>query len=408
VSGSVLVLVSPRQRGLDLAAALPELLERTLVVTGGPLPAGSDRVAGHALAQPYEPDRVVAVARELAAGHRVDRVVSFAEADVLPAARLRTLWDLPGQRGASAAAYRDKLLMRRYAEEAGLPGPRFAGVETAADVRAFARAHGLPAVCKPRSASGSVGVRILRDGADLDALPDTLPHHLVESFVPGEVVHVDGLWAGGRPVFALPAAYTELGCLAHLADQGGGSALLSGGHPWHRPLTDALWQVVRALPAAPELVLHAEFFMPDSGPPVLCEIASRLPGHPIPPMLDRALGVSLRDTWLRLSAGLPVDLDQLARAAADPRPVANFGLPPRRGVLDALPRHAPDDCAGWVHDLMPLFAPGERWDDSRYAERKSGDFVLTWTVTADDHEQLARRIDTSAELFTAHTRWIPA
>src|SRR5205814_6916724 len=136
------------------------------------------------------------------------------------AARLRDLLDLPGQRGPSAAAYRDKALMRAHIDAAGLPGPRWQCVETAAEVRDFATRFGLPLVVKPRSSSGSVGVRVLRTEPELAGLPAALPGHLAEQFVPGEVVHVDGLLVSGRRVFALPAAYTELGCLAHLQDSG--------------------------------------------------------------------------------------------------------------------------------------------------------------------------------------------
>lgn len=401
----ILILVSPRQRGLDLRRAVPDALERCLVVTGGPTPVGTEQTAGAVHLRRYDADAIVTAAERLARDHHVDRVVSFAEADVLPAARLRELWDLPGQQGASAEAYRDKLLMRRHTTAAGLPGPAFAAVETAADVSRFVAAHGLPVVCKPRSSSGSTGVRILRTRADVAALPTVLPYHLVEEYVDGEVVHVDGVWVDGRPVFALPARYTGLGCLAHLTDSGSGSALLDRSHPWHTPLVRELWNVVAALPAAPALVLHAEFFVAAGRRPVLCEIASRLPGHPIPPMIDRALGVPLREAWLRLAAGLPVDLGALAAAAENPPAVANVGLPPRHGVLACLPVRVPSACAGWVHDLEPLCAPGEEWDAERYAARKSGDFVLTWTVTAPDADLLATRIDDSVRLIGNQVRW---
>jgi hypothetical protein len=401
----IIVLAGPHERDLDLTRAVPDAVERCLVVTGGPMPAGSERAAAVAQVHRYDADSIVAAARHLAIGHPVERVVSFAEADVLAAALLREEWDLPGQRSTGAVAYRDKLAMRRHTAAAGLAGPAFAAVETTADVRRFVAEHGLPAVCKPRSGSGSAGVRVLHTPADVAALPQALPYHLVEGYVAGEVVHVDGVWAGGGPLFALPATYTDRGCLAYLSDRGSGSALLAADHPWHLSLVTALWNVVRALPAAPDLVVHAEFFVGPDTPPVLCEIASRLPGHPIPPMIDRALGVSLRDTWFRLGAGLPVDLGALAAAAAHPPAVANYGLPPRLGELVALPDAVPAECADWVRDLRVLGVPGERWDESRYAARRSGDFVVTWTVTAADHGSLGARLTDSARRLGETIRW---
>lgn len=401
----ILILVSPRQRTLDLRAALGEELGRTLILTGGPLPVGAeDAVSTVSLAQ-YDTDGIVAAGLHLAERHRIERVVSYAESDVIAAARLRELLGVKGQRPVSAAAYRDKALMRRHAAAAGLHGPRSWCVEQASQVRAFAEVHGMPVVLKPRSASGSVGVRILEDGAAIRALPESLPNHIVEEYVPGAVVHVDGLMVAGKPVFALPAAYTEAGCLAHLEDQGSGSSLLAPDHPWYAPLTEELWKVVRALPSAEDLLLHAEFFVSEGRDPVLCEIASRLPGHPIPPMLDRALGTGLQQVWTRVAAGLEVDTEALSARAGEGRSVANYGLPPRLGTLASLPESPPPECARWVHDLATGHAPGDVWDVERYARRKSGDFVLTWTVTAPDSATLEDRLNRSAQLLEERVEW---
>jgi hypothetical protein len=383
-------------------AALGARAGDCLVVTGGPQPPGA---AGSVRPSTYDTASIVAAGRKLARGRPVERVVSFAETDVLAASTLRAELGLPGQQPTSAAAYRDKALMREYTTGAGLPGPRWWRVEDASQVREHVATHGLPLVLKPRSSSGSVGVRILRGPADVDRLPAELPGHVLEEFVDGTVVHVDGLMVAGRPLFALPAVYTDLGCLAHLADHGSGSHLLPMGHRWFEPLVTELWRVVAALPSAPNLVLHAEFFVRDDHRPVLCEIASRLPGHPIPPMIDRALGVDLRSEWLRLEVGLPVDVDALAAAAATAPPVANYGLPPRRGTLVALPSAAPPEYSSWIHDLDVLARSGETWDKERYAARKSGDFVLTWTVSAPDSDSLASRMERSAEALAGSVRW---
>jgi hypothetical protein len=388
----IAVLVSPRQRGLDLLSALGDDVERCVVITGGPVPVGAERAAALVTVSDYRTEKIVRATIEFP----VERVVSFAEADVLAAAELRDRLDLPGQHGDSARAYRDKVMMRQHALEAGLPTPDFATVETAQDVHQFARLHGLPLVLKPRSSSGTVGVRILRSLADLS---DKLPNHIVEAFVPGEVVHVDGLVVGGEPVFALPAAYTELGCLAHWSDLGSGSYLLPPDYPWFQQLVDELWHVVDAFPSAPDLLLHAEFFVVPGERPVLCEIASRMPGHPIPPMLDRALGLDLRETWLRIGSGLPVDLDAIRSAAARATPVANFGLPPLAGTLVSLPNQPRVD---WLHDFTVLAEPGFHAD---YDTRKSGDFVLTWTVTAPDEAVLRKRLEESAGLLERQVVW---
>jgi hypothetical protein len=401
----ILVLQSPRQRPIDLAAALPG--HRCAVVIAESAVDGPLGAAAVGTVASYWTPEIVAAGLELAARHRIGRVVSFAEADVLAAAVLRDRLDLPGQRSSSAHAYRDKAWMRACTDQAGVPGPRWAPVTHREHVVAFVRTHGLPAVLKPRRSSGSVGVRVLRGAAELATLPAALPDHLVEQYVEGKLVHVDGMLADGERVFALPSEYTEHGCLAHWADAGSGSLLIPHSDSRHAPLVDALWAVVDALPPAPDLLLHAEFFVAPDRPPVLCEIASRLPGHPIPPMIDRALGRSLREVWLRHAGGASIDLTGVRAALAGSPLVANFGLPPRLGTLLSMPAAVPAETQHWIHDLLPIAGVGDTWDAARYGARKSGDFVLTWTVTANDLPTLRARLARSAELFEAVVRWGP-
>lgn len=396
----ILLLVSPRQGGMDLTAVLGERARDCLIVTTGSQRSEWLGARETVVVAEYRTDELVSAGLWLARRYGISRVVSFAEADVLAAAILRGVLDVRGQAPASAEAYRDKATMRSCIQRSGSVGPAWATVEEPADVVAFLRRRSGHAVVKPRRGSGSIGVRVI-DSSDVPELPSSLPNHIVEEFVSGEMVHVDALQLDGEQIFALPAVYTELGCLAHLHDRGSGSALMDRTDPRHGPLVRALWEVVDALPAAPDLMLHAEFFQPPDGPPIFCEVAARLPGHPIPPMIDRALGINLRTLWLRHQAGEPIDVAQLRRRADQVTPVANYGLPPRRGTLLQVPNRAPSGCEDWVHDVVALARPGEIWDAQRYASRKSGDFVATWTVTADNARQLHERVERAARGFEA-------
>jgi biotin carboxylase len=103
-------------------------------------------------------------------------------------------------------ASRDKTLMRGLFRAAALPQPAYVVVAPGGDVVAAADEVGYPAVVKPVSRAASQGVIRVDDaaqaemaGARIRAILNNAPENLlVESFVPGEEVAVEGLLRAGR------------------------------------------------------------------------------------------------------------------------------------------------------------------------------------------------------------------
>jgi biotin carboxylase len=103
-------------------------------------------------------------------------------------------------------ASRDKTLMRGRFRAGALPQPAYVVVAPGGDVVAAAGEVGYPAVVKPVSRSASQGVIRVDDaaqaqvaGARIRAILNDAPENLlVESFVPGEEVAVEGLLRAGR------------------------------------------------------------------------------------------------------------------------------------------------------------------------------------------------------------------
>ena len=291
----------------------------------------------------WDEDVIVENALALERTYGLDRVIGLGEVDILAAARIRDLLDLPGQRSPSAHAYRDKLAMRRAAAAAGVAVPAFAPVGSPADVVDFLRQHGGPVMVRPRFGGGSVGICQVNDAAQAAAvsIEDHPGGYLVEAYVPGPMFHVDALRAGGVIELAVPSAYLGDGCLAHWSDAAGGSWTLSPGHPLHDRLVQATARVLDALPGPDDLTVHAEFFL-NGDDIVLCEVAARGGGIPIPAMLVRRLGADIRGLWARVQLGLPVDWAAVRQHLASAPLVANVGVPPHNGRLRAYPtRHRP-------------------------------------------------------------------
>jgi hypothetical protein len=399
----ILILLSPRHAGLPFGEWLPEKTGQLLVVTARDVEPGPGFVDAETVPDYVDDASVLRAARRLGQRHQVTRVLALAEVDIERAALLREELGVPGQRPGSACAYRDKVLMKELAAGGGIGVPAFAPVSSEADVTVFMAAHPGPVVVKPRRGSGSAGVTVLRDPEDLRSVAGQLRSgcYEVEEFVSGRLCHVDALHVNGEPVIALPSVYTAGGCLSHWTDSGNGSWTVEPGDPLHARLVAETWRLVDVLPAAPSLFVHAEFFVTNAKQIVLCEVAGRVGGTPIPAMLEVVLGLDPRHLWARVECGLPVDLAAVRAHARSAPLIANFGLPPKNGRITRVPLEPPVGTEAFT----VLCAPGEDWSGARYRARKSGDFVATWLVTAHVHDDLRALLGQTAADVEAAFGW---
>ena len=159
-------------------------------------------------------------------------VVGVDDQGVMAAALGAERLGLPHNPPAAVARTRDKAAMRRAFTQAGVPQPRFALLPSGADVAAVARDVGFPCVVKPLGLSGSRGVIRADDGEQARAAAERVrailvaaderadAPLLVESYLPGVEVAVEGLLRGGRlevlAVFDKPDLLE--GCLLYTSD----------------------------------------------------------------------------------------------------------------------------------------------------------------------------------------------
>ena len=151
-------------------------------------------------------DAIVALDRRT----RLDAVVPVDESGVLVAALAGARLGLQHNEPAAVAATRDKSLLRSRLAAAGVEQPRYALLEPADDPGAVAAGVGFPAVLKPLPLSASRGVIRVDDpaaartaAARVRAIVEAAGEDprrplLVERFVPGAEVAVEGLLRAGE------------------------------------------------------------------------------------------------------------------------------------------------------------------------------------------------------------------
>lgn len=141
----------------------------------------------------------------------VRAVLPLDDSGALLAAEVGAALGLPHNRPEAAEAARDKYRMRSLLAAGGARVPGFRRHTTAEDVRAIATEAPFPCVVKPLRRSGSQGVIRADDEEELAAAIGRLrrileageasegPHpFLVEEYLPGQEVALEGLLDGGR------------------------------------------------------------------------------------------------------------------------------------------------------------------------------------------------------------------
>jgi biotin carboxylase len=252
---------------------------------------------------------------------------------------------LPHNPPAAARRAADKHALRGALAAAGVPVPSFRRFAADGDAEGAAREASYPCVLKPLVFSASRGVIRADDPASFVAawrriaklLRDSVPERrareedagraiLVESFVPGAEVAVEGLLRGGRlevlAVFDKPDPldgpfFEET---IYVTPSRHPPALVARVEELTAAATRALGLV--------EGPVHAELRLPPAGPVVL-EVAARSIGGLCSRTLRFGAGVTLEEVLVAHAMGLP--LDAIRREA---RASGVMMLPiPRRGVL---------------------------------------------------------------------------
>ncbi len=299
----------------------------------------------------------------------------------------------------AVAATRDKAAMRERLAAASLPQPAYRIVAHGADIASAATEVGYPCVVKPVSRSASQGVIRVDDaiqaaaaGIRIRAIVGDGPEPLlVERFVPGAEVAVEGLLLGGRlevlAVFDKPDPmdgpfFEETIYVA----------------PSRQPasvLADLEATVARAAAALGlrEGPVHAELRIGTAGALMILELAARSIGGLCARALRFGAGVSLEEVIIRHALGL--GLDGLAR---ETQASGVMMLPIRSaGVLDRVSGQERALAIDGVVGVEISIASGRPVVPLPEGDRYLG-FVFARGPTAQDVEDALRRAEACLEV----------
>jgi biotin carboxylase len=241
-------------------------------------------------------------------------VLGFSEPHIIAAAMLAEELGLPGPGVRAALISRNKLMQREAFGRARLAQPEYRHARDVETAESFAAGR-YPVVLKPLSNSGSLGVRIVGNAAELRSWVHEQPadtSFLVEEFLDGPELSVEALVVDGRPVFEnITAKTTSQGPyrveLAHHIP-----ALVTPQE------TAAVAELLRGVLTAMGMgtgMVHLEFIQRPEGPYIV-EIATRTPGDYLMDVIEAGTGVDLYDAAIAAACGKPLDLPPVATPAS--------------------------------------------------------------------------------------------
>ncbi|GAA2419845.1 acetyl-CoA carboxylase biotin carboxylase subunit family protein [Streptomyces mauvecolor] len=275
-----------------------------LTTEDGLAPLAQDSAVATVVVPDLDYDTLLGPARRIAEEHGpFAGIVGVSEFDLLTAARLRAALDVPGWNTDYVRRFRDKTVMKKWVDLAGVRVPRY--LEVGADTTApqLVAQLGLPLVLKPRDGAASRGVRLIRTESELTGALAELAgeEYEAEEYVEGRIHHVDGIRLGGRYHFVTVSEYVNT-CLDFARGTPLGSVLLDPG-----PLRTELAGFAHDCLDALELwdgPFHLELIVTPAGEAVFLEVGLR-PGGAGVPFLHRDLyGIDLFGEAFRTTLGI--------------------------------------------------------------------------------------------------------
>ncbi len=331
---------------------------------------------------------------ELAERRSLDAVVGVDDQGVELAALAAARLGLPHNPPEAVAASRNKAAMRHALEGSGVRQPSWRPVRPGDDAARLAEAVGWPCVVKPLTLAASRGVIRADDRAEVAAAveraraiaataqPHDDPSVLVERYIEGDEVAIEGLLRGGRletlAVFDKPdpleGPYFEETIYVTPSRKDGETL---------RSVKDATARAAAAL-GLTEGPLHAEVRINQDGP-WLIEIAARSIGGLCSRALRFGLGMTLEEVLLRHALGRP--LDDLSQAS--PASGVMMIPIPAKGILKEVRGQDEARTVTGLEGLTITIGPGRPVTPLPEGDRYLG-FLFATGDTAEEVESVLR------------------
>lgn len=335
-------------------------------------------------------------------------IIATHEIDILRAARLRQLLQLPGQSYESATAFRQKTIMKGILKQKGIKRiPLFQSTKSPADVIDFMGKNFFPVVIKPDLGTGSEGIAILKNKDDVflylkqsSIFQANQPIDMqIEEYINGKMYHINGFILNGEIISCWPSVYPHQS-IGMVEGKFASSYLLHSTNPLVPRLNTYAQQVLKALPTPLHTPFHLEVFINQDNEIIFCEIASRIGGKGVRQSWLEAFNLSLSNLFVQAQMGA---LDNANITAFSDHPHCLTGeiwFPTQTGRLANIELQCPFP---WVKDYKTFY----KKDDIIHQKAKNiNDCLCGFSLlTADTEEEMQRHLEDVVQWVQETVKW---
>lgn len=336
------------------------------------------------------------IASELHKKYRFKAIISQHESDILRAATLREILEIEGQNISSAEAFRNKIIMKTILKENGIQQPEFKKIEHPLDLVNFSEKHNFPLVIKPVDGYGSIGTTILSDNKDLETILGKIAFqpYMVESFVSGDMYHIDGVCKNGNLEFICVSKYIN-DCLSFQSSTYNGGYLLEDSDPTQKRLVDYTKKIINILPTPINCAFHCEVFINQCNEIIFCEIASRAGGSLIVPMIESAFNYNISKEAIFAQIGCETKDKKLPFKHS----VGYLLIPPKIGTCIAIPDHLP--MSGVISYEMRA-KKGDTYNIGTW----SGYEICSCIIKGNSSDSIIKTVEDVVNFFYENSKWV--
>lgn len=330
---------------------------------------------------------------------RIDRVECLWEPGMMLAARLREALGVPGMTVEQTIPFRDKDVMKKVLDDAGVRTPRHARASTDDGIRQAAERIGFPICVKPIAGAGSADTYRVDDGEQLEEVilkVRHVPELSVEEFIEGEEFTFDTICSDGHVHFQNVSWYRPRPLIARTEQWISPQTvtLRNLEHERLRPGIEMGHQVLAALGFQSGFT-HMEWFLKDDGEAVFGEIGGRPPGARSVDIMNYANDIDVFSGWAEAvchgSFSQPVE--RKYNAAVIFKRAQGEGRIRHIAGLERL-LHDFGDAVACV-DLLPVGAPRRNWK----ATLVSDGYLVVRHPNLQTTLEMADRVGTELQIY---------